>query len=257
MLILLPPSEGKAEPARRGRPVELEALSLPELTTARQQVLAALIDVSARPDAAKLLTVGPSLAEEVRRNVDLARCPARPALEVYTGVLYAALGYADLSTAAKRRAAASIRVQSSLWGSIGPTDRIPPYRLPICARLPDIGSLEAFWRRAIGRIAPLTRPGVIVDCRSSSYRTVWHGDPDEVSRTVAVRVLTEVKGKRVVVSHLAKHTRGLVARTLLEAERAPRTPAQVAEALVGDFRCELAVERSGWRLDVLSTQPPS
>ena len=219
MLILLPPSEGKAPPARRGRPVDLDALSLPELTVARQQVLAALIEVSARPDAVRLLTVGPSLAAEVRRNVELAQCPARPALEVYTGVLYAALGYAELSTAARRRANAAIRVQSALWGSIGPTDRIPPYRLPICARLPDVGPLEPFWRRTIGRIAPQARPGVIVDCRSSSYRTLWHGDRDEASRTVAVRVLTEVNGERKVVSHLAKHTRGLVARALLETER--------------------------------------
>ena len=37
MLILLPPSEGKAAPARRGRPVELAALPHPGLTPLREE----------------------------------------------------------------------------------------------------------------------------------------------------------------------------------------------------------------------------
>ena len=43
MLVLLPPSEGKTPP-RRGRPVDLAALSHPELTAAREAVLRALPD---------------------------------------------------------------------------------------------------------------------------------------------------------------------------------------------------------------------
>ncbi len=256
MLILLPPSEGKAAPARRGKPVDLDALSLPELTPARQQVLAALVEASGRTDALSLLTVGPRLAEEVARNLEVTRIPARPALEVYTGVLYAALDYAGLSPGARRRANTAIRVQSALWGSIGPTDRIPPYRLPVCARLPGLGTLEAFWRDHLTRISPQTDPGVIVDCRSSSYQTCWRPGPEEAARTVAVRVLTETDGKRTVVSHLAKHTRGLVARRLLEADRVVRTPQQVAEAVGADYRCELVGLRSGWRLDVITSPHP-
>ena len=44
MLILLPPSEGKAAP-RRGQRLDLTRLSSPQLAPAREQVLAALVDV--------------------------------------------------------------------------------------------------------------------------------------------------------------------------------------------------------------------
>ena len=44
MLILLPPSEGKAAP-RRGKPLDLAVLSSPELTTARTTLLSALVDL--------------------------------------------------------------------------------------------------------------------------------------------------------------------------------------------------------------------
>ena len=52
MLILLPPSEGKAVP-RRGRPLDLAGLSFPDLSPAREQVLDALVDLAHRDDAAR------------------------------------------------------------------------------------------------------------------------------------------------------------------------------------------------------------
>ena len=48
MLILLPPSEGKAEPAP-GRGWTWARLSLPELNPARERVLAALVTLCAGP----------------------------------------------------------------------------------------------------------------------------------------------------------------------------------------------------------------
>ncbi len=252
VLILLPPSEGKAAPARRGRPTDLDRLSLPELTEHRTRVLSSLIGLSSRPEAATLLGLGPQQAEQVRRNVELGSLPGRPALEIYTGVLFSALDHATLSPTAKRRAAAAVRVQSALWGPIGPSDRIAPYRLSIGATLPAIGPLASFWRRSIERIAPTSDGGVILDCRSSGYASAWRGDRDQSSRTVAVRVLTEVNGRLAVVSHAAKHTRGLVARAALSADRAPRSPQQVADLVGADWRCELVETSSGWRLDVIT-----
>src|SRR5436190_1136032 len=53
MLILLPPSEGKSAPGR-GRPLELESLSQPSLTPARERVLDGLVRVGDRIPAYRL-----------------------------------------------------------------------------------------------------------------------------------------------------------------------------------------------------------
>jgi len=107
VLILLPPSESKNPPPRRGAPVDVGALSFPELAATRARVLDALIRTSAEPDTLARLCAGPSVVADVERNTCLRALPARPALEVYAGVLYDALDAATLSTAAKRRAASS------------------------------------------------------------------------------------------------------------------------------------------------------
>ncbi len=255
MLILVPPSETKNAPPRRGSPVDLDRLSFPALTGLRTSVLDALVAASARPDALTRLGVGPSLAAEVARNTRLRDLPARPALEVYQGVLYDALDAAALSPAAKRRAATRLVIVSSLWGAVRPTDRIPAYRLNICADLAGLGALEPAWRTVLGDVlaeAAGSR-GVVVDCRSSSYLAM--GRPTGLGdRTVEVRVLRDDAGARTVVSHMAKHTRGLVARHLLETGADPRTPGQLAEALADRWNVDLhRPPKTGkpWTVDVV------
>lgn len=255
MLILLPPSESKAPPARRGVPVDLGALSFPELTAVRERLLDAMVATSAAPDALRRLFVGPSLADDVARNVRVRELPARPALEIYTGVLYDALDAGALAPAAKRRAAARVVIVSGLWGAVRPTDRIPPYRLNICSQLLDTPPLEPLWRRHLpDALAAAAGPrGLVVDCRSSSYQAA--GMPTGLSeRTAVVRVLRESEGKRSVVSHAAKHTRGLVTRELLESGADPRTPHELAEALAHRWPTEVVPPaRPGkpWTLEVV------
>ena len=258
MLILLPPSEGKAVPGRRGSPVRLGALSHPELTPTREAVLDALIRTSAEPRAATALGLSGGLADEVARNVELRRLPARPAIQVYTGVLYAALDYPSLTPAAKRRANRSIRVQSALWGPVAPTDRIAPYRLPMSASLPGTGPLAGCWRSVSGPLmAELAGTGVVVDARSTTYAAVWRPRGPAARRLIAIRVFTEVNGRRTVVSHLAKHTRGLVTRWLCQAERPPRSPAAVAAVVAEHRDCDLLPDgRGGWFLDVVQRNAP-
>ncbi|WP_432513352.1 YaaA family protein [Kineococcus sp. SYSU DK001] len=244
MLVLLPPSETKWAGPPRGAAVRLDALSHPDLTAAREQVLDALVEVSARPDAPELLGVGASLGDVVAANTTLRTRPAAPAARVYTGVLYDALDLPNLPAAAARR----VLVFSALWGVLRPGDRVPGYRLSMGTSLPGTGPLAAFWKpRLTGALAPA---GVVVDCRSATYAAAWTPDADTAARTVGVRVLS---GGRVV-SHAAKHTRGLVARHLLtRAGRAPRTPGALRDAVREAFPAELRepARRGGaWTLDV-------
>jgi cytoplasmic iron level regulating protein YaaA (DUF328/UPF0246 family) len=251
MLILLPPSEGKAPPARRGRPVDLDALSVPELTAARRKLVDALIETSGRADGAEVLGLGPSRLAELESNRRLLDLPARPAAEIYAGVLYAALDLSGLPSAARRRANLAVRVQSALWGPVRLTDRIPPYRLSIGARLPGIGPLAGFWNRELAGVFGPRAGELVVDCRSSGYAAAWRSP--EPAKLVRVTAMTEKDGRRSVVSHFAKHTRGLVARMLLEAPRTPRSPQDAARVVAGRARCELTgSDRTGWELAVVT-----
>ena len=244
MLLLLPPSEGKTPAPDGAAPLDLTTLVHPELTARREQVLAELARVSARPDATSTLGVSQGLAEEVTRNTALLDAPAARADEVYTGVLYAAAGFAQLPDAAARRAAASVLTFSGLWGVVAPADRIPAYRLGMGIGLPDVGKLATFWKPALAEVLDARAAGdVVVDCRSATYVAAWKprtvaagADPADAAEWVEVRVLRETDGVRSVVSHNAKHTRGVLAGHLLRREHEARTSEDVlkaAQELVG------------------------
>lgn len=255
MLILLPPSEGKLAPAR-GRTLRPERLSSPGLMPARGQVLDALVELCATdPDqAAKVLGLGSTQLDLVSRNARLPEAPTARADRVYTGVLYDALGFADLSTAAKRRAASRVAITSSLFGVLRPGDHIPSYRLSGDTTLPGIGPIAGFWRDHLaGPMRELVGSGLLVDLRSSTYTTFWRPEPDLASRVATVRVLHEQNGTRKVVSHFNKATKGRLVRAVLEDGGRPRSPAALADLLRGlGWKVEeAAADAKGTRLDVV------
>ena len=253
MLILLPPSEGKRG-ASRGRPLELEQLSFPELHGTRVAVLDALIDNSRRRDALDVLAAPKGAADAVAGNLDLRTAPAVRVSQLYTGVLYEALGLASIAAAAKRRAARRLVVVSALFGALRPTDRVPPYRLSMGVDLPGIGKLAGAWQGPLGRVLPAAAgDGVVVDLRSSTYVAAWRPAGELAERTVNVHVVRDGPGGRTAVSHMAKHTRGLVARFLLESGADPATPEDLEAALGERFTVALDEPRPGKprRLDVV------
>jgi cytoplasmic iron level regulating protein YaaA (DUF328/UPF0246 family) len=238
-MLLLPPSEGKTPAPDGAAPVDLNALAHPELTARREQILSSLAKVSARPDATSALGVSDGLADEVARNTALREAPAARAAEVYTGVLYAAAGLSGLPDGAARRAQESVLTFSGLWGVVAPGDRIPAYRLSMGVGLPDVGRLAPFWKPALTEVLDARAAGdVVVDCRSATYVAAWRPRTTGAGAAewVEVRVLRETDGKRTVVSHNAKHTRGVLAGHLLRREPEARTSEDVlkaAQELVG------------------------
>ncbi|MET8308643.1 peroxide stress protein YaaA [Micromonospora sp. NPDC005173] len=239
MLILLPPSEGKAD-AGTGRRWDPDRLALPELNPARERVLDALVALSTGPDeAAARAALGLSEGQrgELRRNARLRVAATAPAAQIYTGVLYEALELASLPAAAQRAARRSILISSGLWGAVRLADRIPPYRCPIGARLPGVGALSAYWRPVLApALSAAAGTGPVLDLRSGSYAATWTPRGELAERTVTVRVLheREVDGVpvRSVVSHFNKATKGRLVRDLLVAGARPRT----AGELVGTLR---------------------
>ncbi|GAA3822642.1 peroxide stress protein YaaA [Nocardioides panacisoli] len=233
MLILLPPSEGKAAPSR-GRALDLDALALTVLTDARKRVLHALVGLCRdEPDrAVEVLGLSAGQADLVERNARLESAPTARADRVYAGVLYDALDAGSLSAAARRRAATRVAVTSSLFGLVRFGDRIPAYRLSGDAALPGLGPVAGVWRDALGgAVEEALGRGLLVDLRSSMYAAFWRPPARLGSRVATVRVLHEVGGQRKIVSHFNKATKGRIVRALLEDGADPRTPAALADAL--------------------------
>ncbi|MEU9338927.1 peroxide stress protein YaaA [Streptomyces sp. NPDC048290] len=255
MLVLLPPSEGKAA-SGRGAPLKPEALSLPGLAPAREAVLSELVELCAADEdkASEALGLSEGLRGEIAKNLELRTAGTRPAGDIYTGVLYDALDLASLETAAKRRAARSLLVFSGLWGAVRVTDRIPSYRCSMGVRLPGLGALAGHWRAPMAEVLPeLAGDGLVLDLRSAAYAAAWKPTGAVAGRTATVRVLHAPTRK--VVSHFNKATKGRIVRSLLSAGAAPRTPAALVEVL-RDLGYVVEAEAPGrggqaWGLDVL------
>jgi cytoplasmic iron level regulating protein YaaA (DUF328/UPF0246 family) len=247
VLILLPPSEGKTSP-RRGRSLDLGSLSFPELTPLRESVVETVERLSGEPDAARVLEINPNLVADLERNTVLRSAPTATASHVYTGVLYQALDVDSLDAASKRRANRWVVVASALFGALRLGDRVPAYRVNICSTLPGIGYLSHEWRKELpSALDAAVKPReLVVDCRSSTYAAVWRPTGERAERWVHVTVPG--------ASHMAKHTRGLVTRELVQAE-APRTPQALAERLSERFEVELTPPPRPGRPWQLATTP--
>ncbi|WP_411105838.1 peroxide stress protein YaaA [Streptomyces sp. cmx-4-9] len=264
MLVLLPPSEGKAADGS-GAPLNPQELSLPGLAPARAAVLDALVELCTGDEAGarEVLGLSEGLRAEVAKNAELRSAAARPAGELYTGVLYDALGLADLTPAARKLAEDALLVFSGLWGAVRITDRIPSYRCAMGVKLPGLGALGAYWRGPMAEVLPgEAGEGLVLDLRSSAYASAWKPKGGTAERTATVRVLHAqvVDGveKRSVVSHFNKATKGRLVRDLLLAGAVPAGPAELVAALrdLGYTVEAEAPAKAGraWSLDVVVAQ---
>jgi cytoplasmic iron level regulating protein YaaA (DUF328/UPF0246 family) len=248
VLILLPPSESKHAP-RRGKALDLGGLSFPALEPTRRRVLTSLVDLCqgdpARARAVLGLTAGQR--DEIERNAGLLSAPTTTVGQIYTGVLYDALGLATVSPAGKRRAATRIAVTSGLFGLLRLADRIPAYRLSGTTSLPGLGTLASVWRGVLGDVIEVeARRGLVVDLRSGTYAGFWRPGPGNAVNLVTVRVLQDVGGVRAVVSHFNKATKGHLVRALLEDGANPGTARALAKTL----------SALGWRVELSAGSPP-
>lgn len=246
MLIIVPSSESKRPPPAAGDPVALDQLSFPALTPTRRRIADALVRTSADLDAFQRLGVRPTLAHEVVRNTRLLDLPAIPVLDVYTGPVHDGLDAARLSAAATARAGECLVVVSALWGALRPSDRIPPYRLHLGARLIGIDRLDLAWRdvlpHALAQAAADT--GLVVDIRSPAYQAT--GLPTGLGdRTVTLRVDQGAPGHRIG-EVITKRARGAAARHLLESGADPGDPEALADVLAARWPVRLSSpERPG------------
>ena len=163
-----------------------------------------------------------------------------PAIQVYTGVLYAALGWEQLTAAQRKKGAESIAIISAKYGVLRPLDPIEPYKEKI-----ENKKMAARVAQALDG----AESELIIDCRSSTYQTVWQS-PVEI--TVEIKVFTTIDGVKKVITHMSKKTRGEVIQHLLKSVNVP-TNAHELEAIVSQkFECTLIAgsKKNPWVLEV-------
>jgi len=165
-----------------------------------------------------------------------------PAMSVYAGVLYQALGWPTLSPAAKKRGESAIAIISAKYGVVRPTQRIESYKEKID---------NTAMREPIAVALDPIKTGLIVDCRSYTDKTVLHAPVDI---TVEVRVSTVVDGVRTVVTHMSKKTRGEITRWLLQSRSMPKTPEDLYAIVSEKYPCALTPSDGvdPWILEVIA-----
>jgi cytoplasmic iron level regulating protein YaaA (DUF328/UPF0246 family) len=161
---------------------------------------------------------------------------------VYTGVLYQALDWPSLSPAAKKRGESSVAIISAKYGLVRPSTKIENYKEKINNKV-----MAPIFEEALRAI----KTPLIVDCRSSTYKTVWKSPVDI---TVEVKISTVVDGVRTVVTHMSKKTRGEITRWLLQSRSIPKTPEDLYAIVSEKYPCALTPSDGAnpWVLEVIA-----
>ena len=163
-----------------------------------------------------------------------------PAIQVYTGVLYAALGWNTLTKAQQKLGQSCIAIISAKYAVVRPLDPIEPYKEKIKNK-----KMAAQVAQALDG----AESELIIDCRSSTYQTVWQSP---VAITVEIKVFTTVDGVKKVITHMSKKTRGEVVRHVLKSSKVLRNPQELEELVSQNFECELleGKKKEPWVLEV-------
>jgi cytoplasmic iron level regulating protein YaaA (DUF328/UPF0246 family) len=79
---------------------------------------------------------------------------------------------------------------------------------------------------------------------------MWKSNPHI---TTGIRVFEIRKGKRQVITHMAKKTRGEITRLLVQEKMAPRNAEELFEAIKSKYECDLVTPKHGrsWFIDVV------
>lgn len=216
-VLLLPPSEGKAEDGDTSHPwaPRLGAFGA-ALETSRAQIVVQLR--KEKGGTQKLLGVsGAHLTRAQSSNMQLVGAPCLPTWQRYTGVVWDHLDLASLTATQRNGFIKRIIVPSGLLGLVRADDQIPDYRLKMGARLAPFGTMSKWWSEAItdALVATVKKRAVIDLLPNENRAAIKWNLLDNV-----VRVDLVSHSGAVVGGHNAKAAKGLLARHLLVSNNA-------------------------------------
>lgn len=223
MLILIAEAKTMLSDEREITPKEFE-VHAPSLGQRADEVMARLAEMSVG-EIASLTGLGPSLAARLFKyayNFPDKRL-GYPVIEAFTGVVFKALDYTSLSAEAKERCDSDVRIISSLYGWLRPSDIIKPYRLDYTSRLPqgdDAVTVNQFWRKDV-------TIRLVKELKDSGHNEILNLLPGDAAKLVDWKLVknfakvwkadfTDVISKATPSASKLKDMRGRLLRQILE-----------------------------------------
>ncbi len=213
LIILLPPSEGKALSGETGTKfTESSGTFGKSLGKQRASVITALRDVHG--GSPKLLGVsGAHLARAQQANLAVRGAKTLPASQRYTGVVWDHLDLSSLPTALQKDAAKNIVIVSGLLGLVAAGDPTPDYRLKIGASLTPMGKLSSWWRDELSRsLNKYCADAVVISLLPQEHSAAFVADNKLINSYLYLDLATK---SGTAGGHDAKAAKGRLARHLL------------------------------------------
>lgn len=207
MKILLAPAETKNEGGTYP-PFSKENFFLEELFSKREEIFTKYEEFIQNSTTEELSTwFGIKKLSDVEKySESLKDKPTMKAIERYNGVAFDALDYNSLDDKERVYIDNNVILFSNLFGPIKASDLIPNYKYKQGAKLPNI-SVEKFYKDSFSNLLDEYIGDEIIDLRAGFYEKFY---TPKNATVITLKFLKDGK----IVSHWAKHYRGMVLNTL-------------------------------------------
>jgi hypothetical protein len=192
MIILIPPSEGKASGG-----------TLPPLQELKEPSLSLWNELIETQDEKLLGVKGIALERAITANKTLLSEKTLPAIERYTGVVYKGIAYSSLTEQEQTYINKHVRIVSALFGLVKPLDPLPEYKL----KIDKLGAAKV-WR---AHTKKELKSEWVIDLLPQAHRKAV-----SYEKGIKVDFVIEKQGKKVPAGHQGKFIKGRFVRWLAQ-----------------------------------------
>ena len=202
MLILIPPSEGKAK-------VKSTTITFGETNFRFEREVNQIVRLLGLLNEEDLRSIYGTSQEKSeifhRQNQDIFKSHCAKAIERYTGVVYEYLNWETLDENAKDYMEKHVRIFSGLFGLLTPNTLIPNYKLKM-----NVLSLQYHWTPVLTK--ELEKEDVVFDLLPQVHRKAYK----PAKNVIKVDFSVIKKGKKTAAGHFGKAVKGKFIRYLAQ-----------------------------------------
>lgn len=205
-IILLPPSEGKV---KGGTNLNLK-LSFENLNNSRELILNKLQETISKESEVKLEKLfdvkGTNLIQTLEINSQVKNSKTLPTIERYSGVMFKAINYENMSDKLKHNFNSSVLFIDGLFGLLKPQDLIPNYKLKINSKLLDL-DVTKYWKQELEKYFEKEFHGkLVIDILPQAHRNIIRERFKE--KLLEIRFCEIKNGILTNVGHASKKLKG-------------------------------------------------